>query len=421
MTEAKMIERVHAQARAAKKAYHKINGLSGQRRTALLERLAELLQEQQENIIAANAIDAASARQSDLDQDKLARMLLTTGKLESMVKSVLEIARQDDPVGRVIEGYVRPNGLRIEKRLVPIGVIAFIVEARPNVLVDVFSLCMRSGNACVFRGGKEAITTNRTISESIVKTLTDANIDSDIFQFISETDHAAVRSIVTAEGLIDLAIPRGGKDLIAAVKAHATIPVIGHYNGVCHVYIHKAADVEIAVRVAVSAKTDGIALCNTAECFLIDEAIAHQVLPLLAVQLKEREVEIRGDDKVLKLIEGAVPATDKDWGREYLAKIVAIRVVPGIDEAIDHITRYGSSHTDAIITNDLYASQKFVAEVDSSAVMVNASTRFNDGGEFGLGAEVGISTSKLPPRGPMGARDLCTYKWVVVGDGQIRA
>ncbi len=337
-----------------------------------------------------------------------------------MAQGLREIALQIDPVGQTLEAYDRPNGLRIEKRRVPIGVVAIIFESRPNVTADAAGICLKSGNACILRGGKEAIHSNKAIAQIVRTGLQEAGISPDAVQLVETTDRAAVGALATAEGLIDLIIPRGGEGLIRSVVEQATIPVIKHYKGICHVYIDKGADPDMAVRIAVSAKVDGVALCNTEECLLVHKDIAAKVLPRIATAFREKKVEMRADPYSLGLLQDAKLAKETDWGMEFLDSIIAIKQVGSIDEAIEHITRFGSQHTDAIVTNDLAAARKFVTEVDSASVMVNASTRFADGAEYGLGAEIGISTDKLHSRGPMGAADLCTYKYVVTGNGHIR-
>jgi glutamate-5-semialdehyde dehydrogenase len=309
----------------------------------------------------------------------------------------------------------------VEKRRVPIGVVAIIFESRPNVTADAAAICLKSGNACILRGGKEAIHSNRAIATIIREGLKHAGISEDAVQLVETTDRAAVGAMATAQGLIDLIIPRGGEGLIRSVVEQATIPVIKHYKGVCHVYIDKGADPDMAVKIAVSAKVDGVALCNTEECLLVHKDIAGKVLPRIATAFREKKVEMRSDQFSLGLLQDAKLAKETDWGMEFLDYIIAIKQVVSIDEAIEHIATYGSQHTDAIITNDLAAARKFTTEVDSASVLINASTRFADGGEYGLGAEIGISTDKLHSRGPMGAADLCTYKYVVTGNGHIRA
>jgi glutamate-5-semialdehyde dehydrogenase len=407
-------------ARQARQAARQLATLSGQVRNAALLRIADGIIAGKAQLLEANAADIRQAKDDGLSLPMMSRLTLTESKLEAMAASVREIAGQVDPVGQTLEAYDRPNGLRIEKRRVPIGVIAIIYESRPNVTSDAAALCLKSGNACILRGGKESIGSNQAIAKIIQEALAAAQINPHAVQLISTTDRAAVGVLVTAEGLVDLAIPRGGESLIRAVVDQATIPVIKHYKGVCHIYIDKNADPDMAVDVAYSAKVDGCAVCNTAECILVHKDMAARVLPRLAAKFRQAGVEMRADARSQGLLQNAKLAAESDWGAEYLDLIVAIKQVNSIDEAIAHITQYGSQHTDAIITCDISAANKFIQNVDSASVMVNASTRWADGYEYGLGAEIGISTDKLHARGPMGAADLCTYKFVVTGNGHIR-
>ena len=412
---------IQAMARRARRAATVLAGVSGLVRRSALQGIAEGLRAAQEALLAANAADLKQARADNLSPALLARLALDATKIEAMAHSVEEIAGQVDPVGQTITAYDRPNGLRIEKRRVPIGVIAIIYESRPNVTSDAAALCLKSGNACILRGGKEALRSNLAVADVIREALQSSGLDPGTVQLVETTDHAAVGALVTAQGLVDLVIPRGGEALIQAVVRQASVPVIKHYKGVCHVYIDKDADPDMAVNVAYSAKVDGCAVCNTAECILVHTAIAPQVLPRLAARYRQAKVQMRADARSLGLLQDAQLARDSDWGREFLDLIVAIKQVTSLDEALAHIAQYGSGHTDAIITTNLAAANKFVQQVDSSSVMVNASTRWADGYEYGLGAEIGISTDKLHARGPMGAADLCTYKYIVTGQGHIRA
>jgi glutamate-5-semialdehyde dehydrogenase len=411
---------IHQMAVRARAAARHIAIAPGSQKNLALNKIADAILAGQQTLIAENAKDLEQARKDNLAAPLIARLTLGEKKIASMAQGLREIALQTDPVGQTIEAYDRPNGLRIEKRRVPIGVVAIVFESRPNVTADAAAICLKSGNACILRGGKEALHSNRAIAACIHEGLKAAGITPDAVQLVETTDRAAVGAIATAEGLIDLIIPRGGEGLIRSVVEQATIPVIKHYKGVCHVYIDKSADPDMAVKIAVSAKVDGVALCNTEECLLVHKDISHKVLPRIATAFREKRVEMRADAFSLGLLQDAKLAKDSDWGAEFLDYIIAIRQVNSIDDAIEHITRYGSQHTDAIITGDLAAAKKFVNEVDSASVLVNASTRFADGGEYGLGAEIGISTDKLHSRGPMGAADLCTYKYVVTGDGHIR-
>jgi len=405
----------------ARVAARQLAAMGGAQKNLALNTIAELLLAGKEGLLAANALDLEAAARDRVAAPLVARLKLTAEKIASMAQGLQEIAQQTDPVGQAIEAYDRPNGLRIEKRRVPIGVVAIIFESRPNVTADAAGICLKSGNACILRGGKEAIHSNKAIAAIIGAGLKKAGVSADAVQVVETTDRAAVGAMATAVGLIDLIIPRGGEGLIKSVVEQATIPVIKHYRGVCHVYIDKAADADMAVKIAVSAKVDGVAMCNTEECLLVHKDVAGKVLPRIATAFREKKVEMRADQFSLGLLQDAKLARESDWGTEFLDYVIAIKQVGSIDEAIEHITKYGSQHTDAIVTNDIAAARKFVTEVDSASVMVNASTRFADGGEYGLGAEIGISTDKLHSRGPMGAADLCTYKYVVTGSGQVRA
>ena len=404
----------------ARVASRELAKASGAQKNSALTKIADALLAHQSRLLEENAKDLAQAKSDGLAAPLVARLKLPEKKIAAMAQGLREIALQTDPVGQTIEAYDRPNGLRIEKRRVPLGVVAIIFESRPNVTADAAGICLKSGNACILRGGKEAVHSNRAIAQCVREGLAAAGLPQDAVQVVDTTDRAVVGAMATATGLIDLIIPRGGESLIRAVAEQATIPVIKHYKGVCHVYIDKSADVDMAVRIAVSAKVDGVALCNTEECLLVHKEIAPRVLPRIATAFREKKVEMRADAFSLGLLQDAKLAKETDWGAEFLDSIIAIKQVNHIDEAIDHITRYGSQHTDAIITTDFAAARKFVTEVDSASVMVNVSTRFADGAEYGLGAEIGISTDKLHARGPMGAADLCTYKYIVTGTGQIR-
>lgn len=416
-----VVDTIRQMAVRARSAARQLPTLSGGQKNLALNRIADALMAQKDWLIEENAKDVAQAQKDNLAHPLVARLVLPEKKIAAMAQGLREIALQTDPVGQTIEAYDRPNGLRVEKRRVPIGVVAIIFESRPNVTADAAAICLKSGNACILRGGKEAIHSNRAIATIIREGLKHAGISEDAVQLVETTDRAAVGAMATAQGLIDLIIPRGGEGLIRSVVEQATIPVIKHYKGVCHVYIDKGADPDMAVKIAVSAKVDGVALCNTEECLLVHKDIAGKVLPRIATAFREKKVEMRSDQFSLGLLQDAKLAKETDWGMEFLDYIIAIKQVVSIDEAIEHIATYGSQHTDAIITNDLAAARKFTTEVDSASVLINASTRFADGGEYGLGAEIGISTDKLHSRGPMGAADLCTYKYVVTGNGHIRA
>ncbi len=420
VTESDVISRVRTMGRKARAAAAQLVTLTGAARNTALLAMADGLIGQQAVILAANAEDVAAATSDGLSSALIGRLTLTEKKLEAMARSIREIAGQVDPVGQTLEASDRPNGLRVEKRRVPIGVIGIVFESRPNVTSDAAALCLKSANACILRGGKESVRSNLAIAAVVRAALDGAGVHPDAVQLIETTDRAAVGALVTAEGLVDLVIPRGGESLIRAVVEQATVPVIKHYKGVCHIYIDEFADIDMAVNVALSAKVDGCAVCNTAECVLVHAAVADRVLPELGRKYRAAGVQMRADAASLPLLSGAIAAVDADWGQEFLDMIVAIRLVQSLDQAVDHINRYGSQHTDAIITDNLEHSRIFAARVDSASVMVNASTRWADGYEYGLGAEIGISTDKLHARGPMGAADLCTYKFVVTGRGHIR-
>jgi glutamate-5-semialdehyde dehydrogenase len=345
-------------------------------------------------------------------------------KVAAMAVGVELIAQQTDPVGKTLEGYVRPNGLRIEKRRVPLGVVLFFYESRPNVTSDAAALCLKSGNAVILRGGKEAFHSNRAIVQIVSAAMKDAQIDPAAVQLVESTDRALVPHLLKLDKYIDLVIPRGGENLIRAVVKDSTIPVLKHFTGNCHIYIDAELDGmdEQVAQVCVNAKTSypGGAVCNAVEHLLVHENVAAKVLPTVCAQLAARQVEIRGDEKTRAIFREAKPATPEDWDAEYLNFIVGVKVVSSMDEAIDHINRHGSHHTDAILSSSVRNIDQFVKRVDSASVMVNASTRFADGFEYGLGAEIGISTDKFHARGPCGLKELTTYKYVVYGDGQVR-
>ena len=405
---------------AARQAAAVLACTTGMQRDAALLGCAEALEAGRDSLRAANAKDLARVEEFGLTSAMVKRLTLDDKRIDAMAGALRDIARQMDPVGKADAAYNRPNGLRIEKRRVPIGVVAIVFESRPNVTSDAAGLCLRSGNACILRGGKEAFHSNCAIAEILRGGLAEAGLPEAAITVIDKLDHAVVGALCTAVGLVDLIIPRGGKGLIAAVTEAATIPVIKHYDGVCHVYVHADADLDMAERIAVNAKAQSPAVCNAMETLLVDEAAAKAFLPRAAAALRARGVELRGCPRSRAVVPDMIEATEEDWSAEYLDLILSVKVVAGLDDAIEHINKYGSRHTDAIVTASLSAARRFVTNVDSASVMVNASTRFADGGEYGLGAEIGISTGKLHARGPMGAEDLTTYKWVVTGDGHVR-
>jgi glutamate-5-semialdehyde dehydrogenase len=406
-------------ATAARKAAAKLAATNGETRDKALRACAAALRESSGAIQAANAKDLAGADELGLNDAMKKRLVLNDKKVEGMAVALEEMAAQVDPVGKTLTAYNRPNGLRLEKRRVPIGVIGIVFESRPNVTSDAAGLCLKSGNACILRGGKEAIHSNLAIAEAIKKGLGAAGLPAEAVTVLETTDRAAVPAMATAEGLIDLIIPRGGHGLIRAVMEAASIPVIKHLDGICHVYVHSDAHLDMAEAIAVNAKCQYPAVCNAMETLLIDAAIAETFLPRVAAALRDAGVELRGCDRCRAIVTDMNPATEEDWACEYLDLILAVRVVDGLDAAIEHINTYGSKHTEAIVTTSIEAAEHFTTNVDASSVMVNASTRWADGGRYGLGAEIGISTDKLHARGPMGAEDLTTTKWIVTGQGHI--
>ncbi len=372
-------------------------------------------------ILEANREDVSNAREAGLSGAMLDRLMLDESRLKSLASAVRDVSRLEDLVGKTVSENRRPNGLLVSKVRIPLGVIAMIFESRPNVTADAAALCLRSCNAVILRGGKEALASNQALGRAIRAGLEKAKLPPDAVQVFDTTDRAAMHELLQQEDSIDLVIPRGGEGLIRYVSEHARIPVIKHYKGVCHVYVHKAADLEMARNIAVNAKVSRPGVCNAAETILIDRDIAGEFVPMVCKALAEAGVEIHGDEATGRLAGVAVsPATEEDWHAEYLDLIVAIRVIDGFDAAVAHIQRYGSNHTEAIISADLAITEHFKAVVHSSTVVVNASTRFADGGELGLGAEIGISTTKLHAYGPMGAEGLTAIKFVVQGDGQVR-
>jgi glutamate-5-semialdehyde dehydrogenase len=410
--------------RNARRAASRLVVTDGATRSAALVRMAGALRAAKSELIAANEKDIAAAIKAELAPALVERLKLNEKKVESMAVGVEQIAGQVDPVGQTIEGYVRPNGLRIEKRRVPIGVVLFFYESRPNVTSDAAALCVKSGNAVILRGGKEAFHSNRAIAAIVSKSLTESGIDAAAVQMVETTDRAIVPLLLKLDKHIDLVIPRGGESLIRLVVKESTIPVLKHYDGNCHLYIDdQTAGMEEQVRnVCVNAKTSypGGAVCNAVEHLLFHRDAAPRLLAGVCSDLADKGVEIRADDEARALYPSAKPATHDDWGTEYLSYVVGVKIVDSLEEAVSHINEHGSHHTDGILSNSAGNIDRFVAGVDSASVMVNASTRFADGGEYGLGAEIGISTDKLHARGPMGATDLTTYKWIVTGQGHVR-
>ena len=371
-------------------------------------------------LLAANAEDVAAARKSGHDAAFVDRLTLAPKAIDAMAKGLEEVAALPDPVGEISELRFRPSGIQVGLMRVPLGVIGIVYESRPNVTADAAALCLKSGNAAILRGGSEAIRSNAAIAACVHAGLRAAGLPEAAVQVVATTDRAAVGHLIADEKHVDVIVPRGGKSLIERIAREAKVPVIRHLDGVCHVYVDEKADVDMAIRIADNAKTQRYAPCNTMETLLVHAAIAPRVLPPLAMIYAAKGVELRGCERSRALVPTMKPATEEDWRTEYLAPILAVRVVDSLDAAIDHIATWGSQHTDAIVTNDHAAAMRFLREVDSSSVMVNASTRFADGFEYGLGAEIGISTNKLHARGPVGLDGLTSRKWIVLGSGQIR-
>ena len=415
-------------AAAAKRAAYELGQASGPARTAAILAAAQAVDESRRAVLAANARDMARGRESGLSDGLLDRLLLDDARIDSIIAGMREVASQADPIGAVVGGSVLDSGIRLERVTVPLGVVAIVYEARPNVTADAICLCLRSGNACVLRGGSAAHDSCAALAEACRRGIAKSGLPADCALIIESPDRAQTTELMRANGLVDVLIPRGGHSLIRACVENATVPTIETGEGNCHVYVHAGADFEMACRIIMNAKTQRTGVCNAMESLLVDRAIAPKFLPGLLGRLADAGVLVHGDEETLAIARadaeesGAspVPATSEDWGREYLALELSCKVVSGLDEAIEHINRYGTRHSECIVTNDLAASEAFLARVDAAAVYVNASTRFTDGGMFGLGAEIGISTQKLHVRGPMGASALTTTKCILRGDGQVR-
>ena len=402
-------------------ASRKLAVLSKKERVAIVRAMADELVAQHDAILAANRLDVADAQAAGMAPALVDRLTLTEKRFQAMVDGVRTVAQLTDPVGKVLKRIRRPNGLRIEKVRVPLGVIAIIFESRPNVTADVASLCVKTANAVILRGGKEALRSNLAIAQALKAGGVSKGMPEDAVQLIDITDHAAVKELVQLTGLVDVVIPRGGERLVRAVVENARIPVLKHYKGVCHVYVEATADLRKAIPILDNAKCQRPSACNAAETLLVDRSIAKKFLPKVGKWAQKAGVELRGDEATCAILPGIAKATDADWEAEYLSLILSVRVVDGIDQAIDHINTYGTHHSDAILSGDNLLVQRFLNEVDSAAVYANASTRFTDGGEFGMGAEMGISTDKFHARGPMGLEELTSYKWLVYGTGHIRS
>ncbi|MCX7137893.1 MAG: glutamate-5-semialdehyde dehydrogenase [Proteobacteria bacterium] len=408
---------VGRQARAASRLVAKADTATKNRALTLT---ADAIERDAERLLAANARDLAAAHEKKLDPPLIDRLTLSKKSLAEVADGLRQIAQLPDPIGEISELKQQPSGIKVGRMRVPLGVIAIIYESRPDVTADAAGLCIKAGNACILRGGSEAIHSNQAIAACVHEGLKAAGLPETAVQVIETTDRAAVGELLRMNDYVDIVVPRGGKGLIERVMRESRIPMIKHLDGVCHVYIDDQADLDKAVRVADNAKTQRLGTCNTMETLLVARGIADRVLPKLAKIYRDKGIELRGDYATRKLVPGIKAATEEDWYTEYLAAILAVRVVDGLDQAIEHIARYGSQHTDAIVTEDKARADRFLREVDSSSVIVNASTRFADGYEYGLGAEIGISTDKLHARGPVGLEGLTSLKWVVFGDGEIR-
>ena len=404
----------------ARRASAELARLGGGQKNAWLLRSAALVRSERAALVAANGFDLAAAGQFGLSEAQIDRLRLTTGVIESMAVGLEEVAALGEPIGEVIESSVRPNGLEVLKVRVPLGVVFFIYESRPNVTADAAAICIKSGNAVILRGGKEAVHSNRAIVSLLEQAAEEVGLPEGCVQLVATTDREAVGHFLALDEYIDVAIPRGGEGLIRRVAAEAKMPVIKHFTGNCHVYVDRTADLEMAERITINAKCQRMGVCNAAESLLVHRDVAAEFLPRVSESLAEHGIELRGDVRTRAVVPRAKPATDEDFATEYLGPILSVKIVDSLDEAIEHINRFGSRHTDAIVTSDLNAARTFVTAVDSSAVLVNASTRFNDGGQIGLGAEIGISTDKFHARGPCGIKELTSYKYVMYGNGQIR-
>ena len=407
--------------RQARAASRRLASATTAEKNAALQHLAKALRRDKAALLAANAEDLAAARANGLEAALIDRLTLTDQGVDNMAEGVEQVAKLPDPIGEMSDIKYRPTGIQVGKMRVPLGVIGIIYEARPNVTADAAALCLKSGNAAILRGGSEAIHCNRAIALLVQEALEAAGLPIEAVQVVATTDRAAVGELITMREFVDVIVPRGGKGLIARLLAESRVPMIQHLDGNCHVYLETQADPAKALKIVENAKTQRYGTCNTAESLLVDRAAAAALLPPIARMLSEKGVEIRGCPETRAIVPNAVPATEEDYAAEYLAPIISVKVVAGIDEAIAHINRYSSRHTEAIVTDNHPLAMRFLREVDSASVMVNASTRFADGFEYGLGAEIGISTDKIHARGPVGLDGLTSQKWVVLGDGQIRS
>ncbi len=421
MTDANVLDKMRALATKARAAARELARADRAKKDAALHAVAERLRSGAAPILEANRVDVARYRETPSATAAFVdRLTLTEQRLEGAIRAVLDIARQDDPVGVVTGLTRRPNGILVGQVTIPLGVIAMIYEARPNVTVDAAALCIKSGNAALLRGGSEAARSNAALADVLRQGLSDAGLPADAVQVVPPGDREAMKALLGMTGLVDLVIPRGGEGLVRFVSEHAKVPVIQHYQGVCHLYVDEGADGALALALVVDGKTVRPGVCNALECLLVHQNEAKSVLTAVGAMAKEKGVELRGCPRTLAIVPSAVPAQPSDFGREFLDKILAVKVVDDLDQALLHVAKYGSNHTEAICTESYDRAQRWLREVDASCVLVNASTRFNDGGELGLGAEIGISTSKLHAFGPMGAANLTSKKWIVYGGGQVR-
>ena len=405
----------------ARRAARALALTSNEQRNRALQAAAEAIRRRQGEILAANAVDMSEGEERGLSTAMLDRLMLDGDRVEGMVAGIEAVARLHDPIGQVLAEWERPNGLRIQRVSVPLGVIGIIYESRPNVTADAAALCLKSGNTAILRGGSESFHSSQAIYQCLREGLVSAGIDADAVQMVPTTDRAAVGYLLSSMGeWLDVVVPRGGKSLIKRVQEEARVPVIGHLEGICHVYLHEAAETDMARDVVLNAKMRRTGICGAAETVLVDRAVAERLLPAISAVLIDAGCEIRGDNAVCDVVPEAQAASNEDWSTEYLDAIISIRVVDDIDQAIAHIAEFGSGHTESIITDDDAAAEQFLNEVDSAILLHNASTQFADGGEFGMGAEIGIATGRVHARGPVGAEQLTSYKYVVRGSGQTR-
>jgi glutamate-5-semialdehyde dehydrogenase len=411
---------MHEMGRRAREASRAMARADTTAKDVALHAIAAAIRRDVAKLLAANALDVAGAKAAGKDAAFVDRLTLSEKSIESMAQGLEQVASLPDPVGEITDVRERPTGIKVGRMRVPLGVIGIIYESRPNVTADAAALCLKSGNACILRGGSESVNSNQAIAACVRDGLAAAGLPEAAVQVVDTPDRAAVGELLRMNEYVDIIVPRGGKDLVARVMEESRIPMIKHLDGVCHVFIDESADEAKAIRIADNAKTQRYGTCNTMETLLVHQALAAKVLPPLAKIYLDKGVELRGDERARALVREMKPATEEDWYTEYLAPILAVRIVDSLDEAMDHIARYGSQHTDAIVTENAAHAKRFLREVDSSSVMVNASTRFADGFEYGLGAEIGISTDKLHARGPVGLEGLTSQKWVVFGHGEVR-